>query len=112
MKNNLLVLIISLIVVTMQAWAEDNWGPDKMDIFSGRKASVPFSHRAHQTAVGDCNVCHMTFPQKSGAIQEQVESGVLAEKHVMNAVCVKCHRERKAAGLESGPTACSKCHIK
>jgi hypothetical protein len=36
----------------------------------------------------------------------------LKKKHIMNILCTKCHRQKKKEGLKTGPTTCSKCHIK
>jgi hypothetical protein len=38
--------------------------------------------------------------------------GTLKKKYVMNKLCTKCHKEKKNAGQKSGPTTCTKCHIK
>jgi hypothetical protein len=38
--------------------------------------------------------------------------GKLKPKHVMNKMCIKCHRAEKKAGNPSGPLTCSKCHVK
>ena len=36
----------------------------------------------------------------------------LEKKHVMNKLCIKCHKAEKKAGKPYGPTTCSKCHIR
>ena len=60
----------------------------------------------------NCKICHDTFPQQTGAIDELKKSGDLKPKQVMNKLCTKCHRDRKQAGETSGPTTCTKCHQK
>jgi hypothetical protein len=106
------VLIIFAFFVTMAAWAQGDCGAENIDISAGYKGRVPFPHHTHQAAINDCNSCHSVFPQKTGGIGELVDKGELAGKQVMNDVCRKCHKERKAEGLKTGPTACAKCHTK
>ena len=45
-------------------------------------------------------------------IAELKAQGKLKKKHVMNKLCTKCHKETQKTGEKSGPTTCSKCHIK
>ena len=102
---------IGFIMTTVLAIAGPT-GPDQMKLHGGDRGDVPFNHKLHQDNLKDCNVCHMLFPQKSNAIQEMIEQGDLKSKKVMNTLCTACHREKKKAGMATGPVTCSKCHIK
>jgi hypothetical protein len=83
-----------------------------MDLNGGQRGNVPFPHHQHQEKLGDCNICHSMFPQKSGGIAELQAEGKLKKKYVMNKLCTKCHKENKKSGQKSGPTTCKKCHVK
>jgi hypothetical protein len=116
---NLKLFLISMTMVALIAGssiavslATENQGPENIDLDGGTRGKVHFPHRQHQKNLGDCQICHSVFPQKSGAIQELKSQGALKKKYVMNKLCTKCHREKKRAGQPSGPTACRKCHIK
>jgi hypothetical protein len=52
------------------------------------------------------------FPQTPGVIEALKAEGKLPRRQVMNALCTKCHKERKLAGEASGPTTCTSCHVK
>ena len=92
--------------------AVENKGTDTIILHGGSRGDVSFPHYRHQDALRDCNICHDTFPQKAGAIDELKKSGELKQKQVMNKLCTKCHRERQQAGETTGPTTCTKCHQK
>ena len=92
--------------------AVENQGADKLELYGGKRGKVPFPHRLHQKNLGDCQICHSVFPQETGSIEKLKAEGKLKKKHVMNKLCTKCHREKKKAGQQSGPTTCAKCHIK
>jgi len=89
-----------------------NNGADEMMLEGGSRGKVPFPHHAHQKVLGDCNQCHDLFPQETGAITRLKKAGVLKKKQVMNKSCVKCHKTMKKGGGRTGPTTCSKCHIR
>jgi len=78
----------------------------------GSRGSVPFPHHRHQSKLGDCNLCHQYFPQAPGSINELKTQGSLPRKWIMNKLCRKCHRTNKREGVKTGPTTCSKCHIR
>jgi len=92
--------------------SQQNKGAEQIELQGGTRGNVPFPHRQHQEKLVDCQICHATFEQKAGSIQELKTQGKLKKKHVMNKLCTKCHKEKKRAGEKSGPTKCSKCHIK
>ncbi len=92
--------------------AVENQGAEKLELFGGKRGKVPFPHHQHQKNLGDCQICHSVFPQETGAIEKLKAEGSLKKKYVMNKLCTKCHREKKRAGQPSGPTTCTKCHIK
>lgn len=87
-------------------------GAKEMALNGGRQGKVPFPHHAHQAVIADCNACHATFAQKAGAIDEMKGAGSLKPKLVMNTLCVKCHKEKHAAGEKTGPLTCAQCHVK
>ena len=104
-------ICLILAVVTVIA-AEQNKGAAEMTIDGKGRGPVPFKHELHQTVLGDCMVCHDVFPQTAGSINDLKEKGNLKKKQVMNKVCIKCHKAKKKAGEKTGPTSCSKCHIR
>jgi hypothetical protein len=109
------LMLMSLIMVgswMAVSWANDNKGAERIELNGGQRGNVSFPHRQHQNNLGDCKICHSVFPQKAGIIAELKAEGKLKQKHVMNKLCTKCHKEKKKAGQPSGPTTCSKCHIK
>ena len=115
LKSNLLLLIvIGLIAVSSVAISggDENKGPAEIQLAGGTKGKVPFPHHRHQAVLEDCNICHSVFEQKVGIIEELKAQGQIKKKYVMNKLCTKCHKEKKKAGVKSGPTSCIKCHIK
>lgn len=87
-------------------------GAKDITLNGGMQGKVPFPHHAHQAVITDCKTCHEMFPQKAGVIDEMKKAGTLKSKKVMNVLCVKCHREKKAANEKTGPLVCTQCHIK
>ncbi len=117
MKAKLSVVLISIaaiIIASSIAFSENdqNKGAKNIEIDGGKKGKVPFPHRQHQERIVDCKICHSVFPQNPGSIKELKAQGKLKKKYVMNKLCTKCHKAKKKAGQKSGPTKCSKCHIK
>ena len=113
--KTIFLLIVAMLVmagaVTLSV-AEQNKGAEDIELYGGKRGKVPFPHHSHQEKLGNCDVCHTVFEQKTGIIEELKAQGKLKKKYVMNKLCTKCHREKKKAGEKSGPTTCSKCHIK
>jgi len=87
-------------------------GAANIELEGGKRGKVPFPHRQHQGKLDDCQICHAVFPQKAGSITALKSEGKLKKKYVMNKLCTKCHKQKKKAGLKSGPTTCKQCHIK
>jgi uncharacterized membrane protein len=112
------VLVLSLLLMGIVALAgaytiqTENKGEAQITLDGGKNGPVPFPHRAHQTALGDCKICHELFPQKAGAIDALKASGTLKAKQVMNKNCTKCHKQLKNEGQKTGPTTCKACHTK
>ena len=98
--------------VVLSAAPVENKGAAEIKIPGGTRGSVLFPHHRHQNKLVDCNICHSVFPQKAGGIQELKSQGKLKKKQVMNKLCTKCHKEKKREGIKTGPTTCTKCHIK
>ena len=115
MKRIVMLLVVSTLV-TVAAGAfcttEQNKGASDIELAGGKRGNVPFPHHLHQEKLGDCQICHSVFEQKSGSIEELKTQGKLKKKYVMNKLCTKCHKEKKRAGEKSGPTTCKRCHIK
>ena len=105
------LLGLGLLVSAGMAGSADN-GAEEMLLEGGSRGNVPFPHRTHQEVLGDCNKCHDLFPQETGAITRLKKAGDLKKKQVMNKSCVKCHKSMKKGGGKSGPTTCSKCHVR
>ena len=113
--KRVLGLLIALVMVTAAAalcTTEQNKGASDINLIGGKRGNVPFPHHLHQEKLGDCQICHSVFEQKSGSIEALKSQGKLKKKHVMNKLCTKCHKEKKKAGEKSGPTTCKSCHIK
>ncbi len=87
-------------------------GKKEMHLDGGKTGAVAFDHHLHQAVVGDCMVCHKSFPQKEGALNDAKASGKLKRKQVMNATCIECHKAKKKAGDKHGPVSCNACHKK
>ena len=104
-------IILSGFVSTI-GLAMENKGAADMQIDGGSRGAVPFPHRIHQDKIGDCKTCHAVFPQEPQSLSRLKKSGQMKPKEVMNKLCVKCHKAEKKAGNKTGPTTCSKCHLK
>ena len=117
MKVKLVLILASMVALIAgssiaNSPSIENQGAEKIELDGGKRGKVPFPHRLHQEQLGDCEICHLIFPQEAGAIKNLKEQGKLKKKYVMNKLCTQCHKEKKKAGQQSGPTTCSKCHIK
>lgn len=103
----------AVFLICLPATAQQDTGPEEMVLEGGRTGDVSFPHRVHQNALDQkCEVCHDLFPQKKGSIQELIDQGKLKNKEIMNKHCVKCHRETKREGKQTGPISCTHCHDK
>jgi hypothetical protein len=112
--RRVMVLFFSaaMVWITGISIAETNKGAKEIVISSGNQGDVKFPHHQHQDALKDCMLCHDLFPQQAGAIQDLKQKGTLAQKQVMNKLCVKCHNVKKEAGEKTGPVICKECHVK
>lgn len=107
------VLLATLgLVFGAHAETKTDKGPETLTIDGGSRGLVPFPHRDHQKRLTDCMVCHGMFDQEKGSIEKAKEQGRLEKKQVMTKLCIHCHRAESKAGKASGPTTCSKCHVK
>ena len=109
-----LISIVAIVVGSTVAFSgnDQDKGADSIELDGGTRGRVPFPHHQHQERLVDCKICHSILPQKTGSIAELKGQGKLKKKYVMNKLCTKCHKETKKAGRKTGPTTCSKCHIK
>ena len=105
---SIILALVSIVAVTGAA----NQGAEQIKIYGGSRGDVLFPHHAHQDRLKDCNTCHAAFPQEADGLKKMKEAGQLKPKQVMNKQCVKCHKDQKKAGNPTGPTTCSKCHVK
>lgn len=105
-------LILTIVVTSLLFTASASYagGTAELTIDGGKKGAVAFLHKKHQQRIGDCSVCHSSFPQKQNAIKTAKEKKQLKKMQVMNSICLKCHRDYKRAGKASGPVSCSGCH--
>jgi hypothetical protein len=110
------LLIITIICCAFVAFAaekhvsEKDLGSAQMILPGGIPGDVPFNHRLHQEHLNDCTLCHDLFPEKAGIIEKLKAENKLKKKQVMNIQCVRCHRDTKREGKDSGPITCSGCH--
>lgn len=112
---HMLAVAVVLILMAVSAWtafAVQNGGAEQISLEGGSRGVVPFPHHQHQNTLQDCDVCHSLFPQEQGGIERLKAEGKLVKKQVMNKHCIKCHKTLKRQGGPSGPTTCSKCHVK
>ncbi|MDD9302138.1 MAG: cytochrome c3 family protein [Desulfobacter sp.] len=107
-RQTLIIIGICTLVATTLGFSGQ--GREIMTLDGGKTGSVEFKHHLHQSVVGDCQVCHSSFPQKEGALAAAKEASKLKKKQVMNKTCIKCHRAEKKAGNASGPVSCKACH--
>ena len=105
------VLCIVLCVSAMSV-ATENKGAKDITLTDISRGPVDFPHFRHQEALMDCNLCHKDFPQKAGVIAELKKKGDLKPKQIMNKQCIACHKEKRNAGIKTGPVSCSQCHAK
>ncbi len=116
--KKIIILLVALMMFCAFAFAHQdtaghqNKGAKEIKLNGGSKGEIPFTHFNHQERLGDCNICHSLFPHSPGAIEEYKQKGDLEKKHVMNKLCIKCHKAEKKAGKAYGPVTCSKCHVK
>jgi len=106
------IIIAGICLLGAAAVANQSPGAPQMDLNGGERGKVPFPHLKHQETLGDCNICHSVFPQKADSIDALKAEGKLKPKEVMNKQCVKCHKDNKKEGKPTGPTTCSKCHVR
>lgn len=115
--NRIVSLVISGVVLTAVFSTATQQAPPpditpQITLNGGTRGKVPFPHQKHIDSLGDCNVCHDIYPTTLGSIDALKNTGTLKKKYVMNKQCTKCHRARKKAGDNTGPTKCSTCHIR
>ena len=106
------MLVLMVCLSMPPALAGTDRGAGQMNLSGGSRGEVLFPHDRHQTALGDCNICHHLFPQTTGAIATLQAQGQLQPKQVMNKMCINCHRAEKTAGRPTGPTTCNQCHVR
>lgn len=103
------MVTLACIAVAAENKSEENMGAKDI-VIAASKGNVPFSHAGHQKVVTDCNACHGLYSKEPGVIVRMKAEGRLEAKQVMNKQCIKCHRDDKNQGKETGPTSCSDCH--
>lgn len=110
----MLVVVLWAAVLTEQVSGSEkdvsDKGADMITLQGGAPGDVPFPHGLHQESLGDCNVCHDSYPEKKDAILAKQKAGELKRQQVMNSQCINCHLERQSESEASGPTECQKCH--
>jgi hypothetical protein len=63
--------------MSVNSLATPNKGAENIELDAGKRGQVHFPHRQHQDRIGDCQICHSVFPQKSGSIAELKAAGKL-----------------------------------
>lgn len=111
-RKIIFVALTMMLCAVFSAVALENQGAAQISLDGGSRGVVLFPHHRHQTVLNDCQACHTLFPQEQGGIIRLKKEGKLVKKQVMNKHCIKCHKAIKRTGAKSGPTTCSKCHMK
>lgn len=106
------VVLIVMLSGVFGVMALENKGASEIMLKGGSRGVVRFPHHLHQNTLKDCQICHALFPQEQGGIERLKKTGELVKKQVMNKHCINCHKATQKAGNRSGPTKCSKCHLK
>ncbi len=107
-----LILAIAVLVIAVfcsVAYSDVNNGASEITISAGKKKSINFPHKTHQTTLKDCKLCHDLFPMEQNSIRKLIYSGSLKKKKVMDN-CRGCHKTMKKAKQKTGPTSCGSCH--
>ncbi|MBC2716079.1 MAG: cytochrome c3 family protein [Desulfobacteraceae bacterium] len=118
MREKLVCLLIVVFFVFLAVFSyahedHDDFGDEIIILEKGRMPQVTFPHQMHQTVLeNNCNACHDLFPKQHGIIKEMITQEKLKKQQVMNSNCLKCHKERKAAGQKAGPVKCTQCHVR
>ena len=102
-------VVLTIGVFCSSVYSGENVGASDITISAGKKKSVNFPHKTHQTVLEDCSICHATFPKEADSIKKMIDGGSLKKKQVMKQ-CQKCHKTMKKAGQKTGPTSCASCH--
>ena len=113
MKPGVVLAVLLALLATSAASGTGSTGSNgakEITLNGGTRGTVHFPHAQHQIALEDCNTCHRLFPQTAGSIDALKTRGDLKKKQIMNKLCNKCHRDKRKAGLKTGPVTCSKCH--
>jgi len=102
-------VVLMIAVFCAGVYAEEKTGASDITITAGKKKSIDFPHKTHQTVLKDCSICHAIFPKEPGVILKRIGDGKLKKKQVMKK-CQGCHKKMKKAGQKTGPTSCGSCH--
>ena len=94
-----MLVFISLVVIAGQ-------NEENMLIKGGFMGEIAFPHNLHENTADNCQKCHAIFPKKKGIIQDFKNNNKIKKKHVMNELCISCHKTKNNAG----PTMCNGCH--
>jgi cytochrome c-type protein NrfB len=111
-KTKLMIaLVLGLSLVPFKNLTGQDKGAATMMLQGGSLGVVAFNHHLHQTALGDCNLCHNLFPQVSGSIEKMKAEGKLKKREVMGQ-CQDCHKQKAASESKTLPVKCGECHKK
>jgi len=88
--------------------------------FNPSYGKVTFTHKKHADALkNDCLKCHHTWKKGDTSGQgckdchkAKAEGKASSSKDAFHKSCKGCHDEAKKANKPTGPTACTKCHVK
>jgi cytochrome c-type protein NrfB len=111
-KTKLMIaLVLGLSLVPFKNPTGQDKGAATMMLQGGSPGDVAFNHHLHQSALGDCNLCHNLFPRVSGSIEKMKVEGKLKKREVMGQ-CQGCHKQKVASGSKTFPVKCGECHKK
>ncbi|NIA20263.1 MAG: cytochrome C [Xanthomonadaceae bacterium] len=118
-KIFVLFIAVSFLAVAGFAFAAPKAPAKALVIKSAKmkKPPVTFEHAKH--AKLECSKCHHKWdgkddePKACGTCHKAKKEGKkLSVKNAAHKTCRGCHRTMKKAGKKTGPTKCSKCHVK
>jgi hypothetical protein len=119
MRKGLISLVILSGFVLSMMMASGVLAKDVIE-FNPKYGKVTFTHKKHVEALqNDCLKCHHTWKkgETSGkgcndCHKAKAEGKTISGKDAFHKKCKGCHDEAKKANKPTGPTSCTKCHVK
>jgi hypothetical protein len=87
------------------------------DLGPMQRPLVEFNHEAHATAyeAEGCETCHARDDRQRLRPGLAATAGIGDRDGLISAyhdTCIRCHEQRSASSLSSGPVTCGECHVK